>query len=1156
MSSLAHAGHFFTTALRHPTLIFRAGFVIAALPAIVCTAAAAPARQVEAAREFNIPAGDAAATLRQLSAQAGVELLYSTETVAGVRTRPVQGRLSPPEALAQLLRDTPLQAQRHPATGGYAIIPPKGTGGGTTAQPPRPRDNAASEAAQPSQKTPETTQKDPAPMKSRTMFAVLAGWLAAGPALDAQTPSPEHGAANGTVTGYVKNTATDTILSSASVVVETTSQRAVTGADGSYSLSLPPGRHTLTASYAGLHAVKSTIELAARQTVVVNFDLTSEIYKLDAFVVRTVREQEALSLQQQRFSSNPKTVVSADAFGAPADNPGELLQRVPGISTDFREGELADVYIRGMGAEFSRVAIDGEAAAATAGNLFSPTRSFNISEYATNHLAQVELIRAPTPDQDADAIAGTINLVTKRYFSRPASLVVNLALNGIRRDVEGTPTRSEFGRYGRTSLSYNNSFDVAGGRKNLGAAVDVAWSRVLRVVEDAGPRRAGNLQTAYFTPTVGDPLARLFSSDETGGTVEKLSANFGLDYKIREAGLAYLKLGFTRQDRDDGRYTVRAMGAAAAPTAFAPGSTSENTVVLPATNTLLDTRPFASARQARKVDLTAGGEYRLFDDTTKLSLLGSYSSASSKNPYFLNVAAEVRGVGYQIDRRGGAMYLPKLIQTAGPSWNDPANYRVTTLANTRTEGAPATNYVLRADLEKKWPGTHQLSIKGGVKYVDRITEDTRYYEQWTYVGPDGILNSGDENLNSLKYQMIRLGQAAYGPFPILPRATTKEGIAPSAFWKKTAAQAYNELIGSSARPTKIEEETTSTYAMATVGTGQLRAVAGVRMERTEVTSHAWIRNDSVAWGGNSIGGTSVDPAVVAANIARAKRSYAERKRSNASYSDLFPGIHLIWEPRDGMLLRASYNKSVSRPSTAATLPVGTVNDETRVVTVGNPDLKPYLSDNFEVSAEKYLEPVGLISVGVFQKNISRYFTTFSDIIGPEGTDGTGTYAGYERRTSRNVGSAKLKGVEVSFQQQFRKLPGAWSGLGGFANFTYLRTLGDFGTGVVTKRLASMTPRTLNAGLSYIGKGWQVRPLVNWQDRTYKGVSGNADYESASRVRVDLKIEKTLGKNYSVELAVFNLTNQPDESLISLDGRRPFAQVWSGIAYNLGVTGRF
>ena len=43
-----------------------------------------------------------------------------------------------------------------------------------TAPPPRPRDNAASEAAQLSRKTPETTQKNPAPMKSRSLFTLLA----------------------------------------------------------------------------------------------------------------------------------------------------------------------------------------------------------------------------------------------------------------------------------------------------------------------------------------------------------------------------------------------------------------------------------------------------------------------------------------------------------------------------------------------------------------------------------------------------------------------------------------------------------------------------------------------------------------------------------------------------------------------------------------------------------------------------------------------------------------------------------------------------------------------------------------------------------------------------------------------------------------------
>jgi outer membrane receptor protein involved in Fe transport len=184
LSSLAHAGHFFTTALLHPTLIFRAGLVIAALPVIVCTAAAAPGHQVEAAREFNIPAGDAATTLRQLSAQAAVELLYSTEAVAGVQTRTVRGHLSPLEALAQLLRDTPLQAQRHPATGGFAIVRPKGADRRPTAPPPRPRDNAASDNAQPSSES----KKPMKPTKSSGLLSLLAGWLAFAPAeTDAQT---------------------------------------------------------------------------------------------------------------------------------------------------------------------------------------------------------------------------------------------------------------------------------------------------------------------------------------------------------------------------------------------------------------------------------------------------------------------------------------------------------------------------------------------------------------------------------------------------------------------------------------------------------------------------------------------------------------------------------------------------------------------------------------------------------------------------------------------------------------------------------------------------------------------------------------------------------------------------------------------------------
>ena len=64
------------------------------------------------------------------------------------------------------------------------------------------------------------------------------------------------------------------------------------------------------------------------------------------------------------------------------------------------------------------------------------------------------------------------------------------------------------------------------------------------------------------------------------------------------------------------------------------------------------------------------------------------------------------------------------------------------------------------------------------------------------------------------------------------------------------------------------------------------------------------------------------------------------------------------------------------------------------------------------------------------------------------------------------------------------------------------------------------------------------------------------YDSTARTRVDLKAQYSPGKRYSVELSVFNLTNEPDDELISSDGRLPFAQLKSGVAYSLGITGRF
>jgi outer membrane receptor protein involved in Fe transport len=102
----------------------------------------------------------------------------------------------------------------------------------------------------------------------------------------------------------------------------------------------------------------------------------------------------------------------------------------------------------------------------------------------------------------------------------------------------------------------------------------------------------------------------------------------------------------------------------------------------------------------------------------------------------------------------------------------------------------------------------------------------------------------------------------------------------------------------------------------------------------------------------------------------------------------------------------------------------------------------------------------------------------------------------------------------------------------------------------------MTPRSLNAGISYVGKSWQVRPLINWQDRTYRGTSGTTDFDSAARTRVDLKINYAISKRYTLDISVFNLTDEADNVLISSERGLPFVEILSGTAFNVGVTGRF
>jgi iron complex outermembrane receptor protein len=964
--------------------------------------------------------------------------------------------------------------------------------------------------------------------------------------LSAQRPN------EGAVTGVVSNQATGEFLPGAVIAVEGTATSVATERGGSFNLSLPAGTHTLVVSYSGLDAARVPVTVAAGQTISRNIELTSGIYKLDAVSVSGAREGSALAIQTQRMSENPKWVAATDTFGNPAANPGELIQRLPGISTDVVGSEVRTLYVRGMGPGFSTLMVDGERMATSTGT--SVSRDYQIEQLGTGNLETVELIKAPQPEQDANAVAGFVNLVSRRGFDAPGRRVtVTGGVMWRMRNTEGSPFRDRPDNLDLISVAYSDVFNVLGGNRNLGVALNLNRRVSATTQDEAGPGGVlYNFGQTYLNPNSANPLTRIFGSGDIGYEAEARNAGLSIDYKLSPDAYVFFKGAYNTNDQYQQYYRPGVGNPAATAANFTPDSTYDHSILLPhaASLAISESTPHFT-KNSRNFSLSGGTEFKLFERSTTVSLRASYSKADISYPGWIRAQARINGgIGFEIDRRGQDPWYPKFTQNAGPSIYDSSNYLMNFMQK-QSYKSPNDLYTLRADVTKKFDSVVPTSIKAGVKWTDDTRVPFTDYGIYTFVGADGVANTADDAMTPYADLAYKQSEGRYGPFPFM---TNPQG-APANYWKQTAADAYNSYATSQASRARFQETISAAYIQGSMKLGTLRVMGGVRVEDTETKGTAWVRNTTASYGGNSVGGTSLDPATVAANLARSQRSFVRRNTSEGDYRKLFPGVHFVYEPIDSLLVRASYNKSISRPPVASLVPTVTENQETNTVTLGNPDLKPYFSDNFEVSVEKYFEPVGLFSAGVFLKEIADYSRTFSTTVPSTGIDGSGLYAGYTLSTTQNIGSARIRGIELSYQQQYSFLPGVFKGLGSFVNFTYLQAEGDFGTIATTTKLANLAPRSGNAGITFRHRGFDVRILANWTEEKYKSTVTAIEVYNEERLMLDLKLQYSINRRYDVFLDVTNLTDEPPRTDVSLNGLK-FFRTNQGVGFVAGVRGRF
>ncbi len=958
----------------------------------------------------------------------------------------------------------------------------------------------------------------------------------------------------GVVSGLVSNEATGDLLTGALIVVEGTSLSTTTERGGGYALSLPEGAHMLVVSFSGLDSARVPVTVTTGAPAVRDVRLTSGIYKMDAFAVTGVREGSAMAIQTQRAAENPKWVAATDTFGNPAANPGELIQRLPGISTEIVGGEVRTLYLRGLGTGFSTLMIDGERSGGSSGNAVS--RDYQIEQSGTGNLESIELVKAPQPDQDANAIAGYVNLVSRRAFDLPGRrITLTLGTLWKKRSFDDSIYRDRPDGLDLISVAYSDVFSLFGRRNNLGVAVNYSRRMSVTTQDEQGP--VGNVYTGisqgYVNGNTSNPLQRAWGTGEFAYPAVAQNGGLSLDYKLTPDAYVFLKFTINFNNMDQIAYRNGFGDPAATVANFTPDSTYEHSIMLPhAASTGIINSGAEFTKHSRNFTIQTGTEFKFWERSATLQLRGNLSNADISYPGNTNVRAittGTTGIGFEIDRRGQDEWYPIIRQMGGPDIYDPASYNLRTMTR-QSFKAPNELYIVRADLTKRFATPAPLTVKLGAKHTDDTRKGINDYSAWTFVGADGVPNTADDNY--APYANLRYKQAdgRYGPMPY----TTLHNQVPQGYWRQTAADAYNSFVTAN-NDTKYNEQISAAYVQGSIRFGPLRVLTGVRMEQTKTEGTAWVRNTTASWGGNSVNGTSLDPAAVSANAARAARSFVRLNTDGGNYRNYFPGIHFVYEPLPSLLGRASYNRSISRPSVANLIPSVTENLENNTVSMGNPELKPYLSDNFEVSVEKYFEPVGQFSIGVFLKEISNYSRSVSETVGSQGVDGQGQYAGYTLTTTRNIGSARIRGVEVSYQHQFSFLPGALKGLGAMANFTYLQAEGNFGATTTTTKLAQLAPHSGNAGINYRYRGFDARVLANWTDTKYKGTNGNMDLYADERLFIDVKLQYSIRRKYDVFLDITNLTDEPTRTDIALNGPRFFATN-QGIGFVAGVRARF
>ncbi|HKE31995.1 MAG TPA: TonB-dependent receptor [Candidatus Angelobacter sp.] len=881
----------------------------------------------------------------------------------------------------------------------------------------------------------------------------------------------------GSITGRVTDKE-HAILQGARIELRPSGKTAVSDNQGQFTLTdLAPGHYTVTVSYVGFSPFSTETDVPAGG--VANVDAAMQIgTRSEVVEVRADRQRgEVEAINRERTADNILQVLPSEVITSlPNTNIADAVGRLPSVSLERDEGEGKYVQIRGTEPRLSNVTIDGV-------HVPSPesVRNVKLDAIPADLVDSVEINKTLSANQDADAIGGSVNLVTKSATDQPYITLLGMGgytpiAGGRSLDQFSATLGQRFGRSKRLGLMFGGSYDWNG-----------------RGIDDVEP--SVGMNSLPSGQTFGGPNAedlREYWYDRTrfgyGGT---------LDYKLGDWSTAYVK-GLYAQFRDYGQDWIYSptVGSFATQTTTNPDGTMSFTHV-------------ERSPSQQIFSVAAGARHVLGRSTTlnyELSLgqarfVGGFPRATFSNP---DSAAPINNVQFGVDTSNP--FTPRFPVLNGVNIFDPKAYFLDGLqiSNTQTSERDVIGSISLA--RQYTAGSHFGSIEIGAR-----VRDARKAQ---------ILNQQIFDADSTEPMSALLGSFtnpdyyfnAYPPFG--PTTDYKKIIAFFNSNRGTFTENFNrEHQRTDPNDFDTSERVSAGYVMNTINFGHFRLQTGVRIEAT-----------GASFLGNHVTLDSAGHFVSTTPVT-----------GDNGYIDALPSAQLLYTFGGNTNIRLAYGMGIARPNFSDLPPFILEQDRRQSVSVGNPDLKPTHAQNFDLIVEHYLKPVGVIEGGVFYK----YLT--DPIFPVDTTIASGTFAGFTQTQPINGPSAHIAGVEMAWQQHLTFLPGLLNGMGVRANYSYTTSRASFPVGFGRTdhpALLRQAPNNWNFDATYDKKGISARMGLthndanifqyNFQDGADGGIKGpNGDVYLYPHTQVDAQVSYWIPRGHGLQaiVSLLNLNNE-------------------------------